>query len=47
MKNRHNFIVHKFNPLHIYCRLVHVVGKRAAKKIGRWYEKHFGRIVYL
>uniref|UniRef100_A0A6M3KAJ5 Uncharacterized protein n=1 Tax=viral metagenome TaxID=1070528 RepID=A0A6M3KAJ5_9ZZZZ len=30
--------VHKFNPLHIYCRLRNRIGKRSAETICKAYE---------
>ena len=31
-------IAHRVNPLHVYCRLVDLIGKKKASKITRLYE---------
>jgi len=33
-------IVHVVNPLHVYCRLVKIVGYKHACKISKLYEKY-------
>jgi len=31
--------IHKINPLHIYCRLGNIIGRRLAKMVAYSYEK--------
>lgn len=42
----HAFLQHHLNPLHIYCRLCHVLPRRVAKIIGSFLEKFLRSMLY-
>lgn len=37
---------HKFNSLHIYCRLCKICGEKTARIIGRIYEKTLFHLIH-
>ena len=41
-----SWIQHTFNPVHIYCRLVGIIGKKYAKKVGVAYECVIWNLLY-
>ena len=41
-----SWMQHNFNPVHVYCRLVGILGKKAAKVIAKRYEIHVWHLLY-
>lgn len=45
MRSVRNYLQHRFNPLHLYCRLVDFgFTEQAAGRVSGWYERVIYRI---
>jgi hypothetical protein len=41
-----SWMQHNFNPMHVYCRLVRIVGKKLAKTLAMQYEVYVWTLLY-
>jgi len=41
-----SWVQHRFNPIHLYCRLANLIGRRMAREVASRYEIVIWRLIY-